>query len=137
MKPLQYDWSWEDLPAEEVIVIQKCTVCYADLAYRSPQFPDWIHIEKDGKPIHVWKYYDWRGDVDPCLFDWGPDWDDGGGVSFGEFFDWSVLKLLKKYDGVFIDMEAAHERWNDCDDKSKFDVSDLVKPWKYFLDDDE
>lgn len=136
MKPLQYDWSWEELSDEEAIVIQKCTVCYADLAYRSPQFPDWIHIEKDGKTIHVLNYYDWRNNADPCLFDWGPEWDDDGAF-FECFFEYRCIELLKEYDGVFIDMEAVHERWNDCDDKSKFDASDLVKPWKYFLDDDE
>lgn len=130
MEPLRYDYSWDDLSVEEGIVIQKCTVFGADLAYRSPQFPDWIHIEGKGiSGITVLNGYDPKWKHDPSLFEY--EFEDIE-QRFEDLFGWGFLELLKEYDGVFIDVEAVYERWNDWDGEGEFDVSDLVKPYTYY-----
>lgn len=130
MEPLKYDYSWDDLSPSEGIVIQKCTVFGADLAYRSPQFADWIHIEGKGiSGITVLNGYDPNWKHDPSLFEY--EFEDIE-QRFEELFGWGFLELLKEYDGVFIDMEAVYERWNDWDGEGEFDVSDLVKPYTYY-----
>ena len=138
MEPLQYDWSWDDLSPEEGIVIKKCTVYGADLAYRSPQFPEWIHIVKGGKTITVLNGYDPKGKAGLSMLDDGPEWDDGyHELWFDDLIGWDFEKMLKKYDGVFVDIAAIEERHENWDGEGKLDVSDLVKPFDYFLDDDE
>lgn len=129
MEPLQYDWSWDDLSVEEGIVIQKCSVFGADLAYRSPQFADWIHIQKGNEFITVLNGYDPKWKHEPSLFEYEFEEIE---QRFEELFGWGFVEMLKEYDGVFIDMEAVYERWNDWDGEGEFDVSDLVKPYNYY-----
>jgi hypothetical protein len=129
MEPLQYDYSWDDLSKEEGIVIQKCTVYGADIAWRSPQFADWIHIEKDGETITVLNGYDPKWNHDESIMDYQYE-------EFGGLLDcvvgFSFLEMLKEYDGVFIDMAALNERYEEWDGEGEFDVSDLVKPYTYY-----
>lgn len=128
MEVLDYDYDWDDFKAYEGIIIQKCTVFGADLAYRSPQFPDWIHIEKDGKTITVLNGYDPNWNHDPSMLEY--EFEDMGRL-FDEVIGWGFLNLLKEYDGVYINTEAMQERYQDWDGEGEFDTSDLVKPYNY------
>jgi hypothetical protein len=129
MEPLQYDYSWDDLSKEEGIVIQKCTVYGADIAWRSPQFADWIHIETDNGTVTVLNGYDPKWNHDESIMDYQYE-------EFGGLLDcvvgFSFLEMLKEYDGVFIDMAALNERYEEWDGEGEFDVSDLVKPYTYY-----
>lgn len=129
MEPLQYDWSWDDLSPSEGIVIQKCTVFGAKLAFRSPQFPDWIHIETDKGSITVLNGYDPKWNHDPSLFEYEYEEIE---ERFDEIIGWSFVKLLEEYDGVFIDTTAIVERYEEWDGEGNFDASDLVKPYTYY-----
>jgi hypothetical protein len=129
MEPIQYDYSWDDLSKEEGIVIQKCTVYGADIAWRSPQFADWIHIETDNGTVTVLNGYDPKWNHDESIMDYQYE-------EFGGLLDcvvgFSFLEMLKEYDGVFIDMAALNERYEEWDGEGEFDVSDLVKPYTYY-----
>lgn len=129
MEPLQYDYSWDRISVKKGIVIQKCTVFGADVAWRSPQFPDWIHIKTDGGFVTVLNGYDPKWNHDGSLFDYELEEIE---ERFEEVFGWGFVGMLKEYDGVFIDMEAVYERWDDWDGEGEFDVSDLVKPYTYY-----
>jgi hypothetical protein len=128
MEPLEYDYDWDRLSKEEGIVIQKCTVYGADMAWRSPQFADWIHIEKDGKTITVLNGYDPNWNHDESIMDYQYE-------EFGGLLDcvvgYSFLEMLKEYDGAFIDMAALNERYEEWDGEGDFDASGIVKPFNY------
>lgn len=128
MEVLDYDYDWEDLSSDEGVVIQKCTVYGADLAYRSPQFPDWIHVEKDGKTITVLNGYDPNWNHDYSMLDWQ---NEDGNSMIDEIIGFDFLELLKEHDGVFIDTAAIQERYMEWDGEGDFNVSDLVKPYNY------
>jgi hypothetical protein len=73
--------------------------------------------------------YDPKWKHDPSLFEY--EFEDIE-LRFEEIFGWGFLELLKEYDGVFIDIEAVYERWEEWDGEGEFDASDLVKPYTYY-----
>lgn len=128
MEPLEYDYSWQDLSEEDGIVIQKCTVFGADLAYRSPQFPDWIHIETDNGTVTVLNGYDPKWKHDCSLLDW--EFDGMGGL-IDSVIGYGFQEMLKEYDGVFVDMATLYERYKEWDGEGNLDTTDIVKPYNY------
>lgn len=131
MEVLKYDSKWDDLHADDGIVIKKCKAPNAEAAWRTPQFKDWIYVQDRGHEISILitdnadagKY---GNSLTSYLF--GDE-----GTLIGDVLGRDWIKLLRDYDGVFIDVKTLYDRYEDLDEDSgeELDTTDIVKPFNY------